>query len=94
MTLGNWTLNLGVRVDKYNGLASAAQGEPRLGAAAYRFKPTNTVLRASYARTMETPFNENLVLASYGCNDPVIYALQSTVIGGECQSTTPLSPGH
>ena len=57
LTLGNWTLNLGVRVDQYNGLASATQGEPRLGAA-YRFKPTNTVLRASYARTMETPFNE------------------------------------
>ncbi len=93
VTLGNWTLNLGVRVDQYNGLANATQGEPRLGAA-YRFKRTNTVLRASYARTMETPFNENLVLASYGCNDPVINALQSTVAGGACQNNTPLSPGH
>ena len=39
--------------------------------------PANTVLRVSYARTMETPFNENLVLASLGCNDPVIIAFQT-----------------
>ena len=77
ITIHNWTFNLGLRFDKYNGLASAAQGEPRLGIA-YNFKPTNTVLRVSYARTMETPFNENLVLASLGCNDPVINALQTT----------------
>ena len=76
ITIKNWTFNLGVRFDKYNGLASAGQGEPRLGIA-YNFKPTNTVLRVSYARTMETPFNENLVLASRGCDDPVINALQS-----------------
>jgi hypothetical protein len=43
---------------------------------------------------METPFNENLVLASEGCNDPVINALQAPVPGGSCVSTTPLSPGH
>ena len=34
---------------------------------AYSIKPTNTVLRVSYARTLETPFNENLVLSSQGC---------------------------
>ena len=93
ITLKNWTFNLGVRFDKYNGLASAGQGEPRLGIA-YNIKPTNTVLRVSYARTMESPFNENLVLASLGCNDPVINALQSAVPGGACVTTTPLSPGH
>ena len=49
---------------------------------AYNIKPTNTVLRVSYARTMETPFNENLVLASLGCIDPVINALQEPVAGG------------
>jgi hypothetical protein len=27
------------------------------------------VLRVSYARTLETPFNENLVLSSSGCNN-------------------------
>jgi hypothetical protein len=92
ITIKNWTFNLGVRFDKYNGLASAGQGEPRLGIA-YNFKPTGTVLRVSYARTMETPFNENLVLASVGCNDDVINALQ-TVVGAPCQANTPLGPGH
>jgi hypothetical protein len=93
ITLKNWTFNLGVRFDRYNGIARAAQGEPRLGIA-YNFKPTSTVIRASYARTMESPFNENLVLASLGCNDPVIVAFQTLVPGGACVSTTPLSPGH
>jgi hypothetical protein len=93
ITVKNWNFNLGVRVDKYNGLTSALQAEPRLGIA-YNFKPTNTVVRVSYARTMETPFNENLVLASFGCNDPVIVAFQTLVPGGACVTTSPLSPGH
>ena len=38
-------------------------------------KQTNSVLRASYARTLETPFNENLVLSSEGCNYAVIQSL-------------------
>ena len=89
----NWTFNLGLRGDFYHGITTATQGEPRLGIA-YRVKPTSTVLRVSYARTMETPFNENLVLASEGCLDPVINALQAPVPGGACVATTPLSPGH
>ncbi len=89
----NWTFNLGLRFDKYNGITAATQGEPRLGIA-YNIKPTNTVLRVSYARTMETPFNENLVLASEGCNDPVIVSFQTLVSGGSCVTTTPLRPGH
>jgi hypothetical protein len=89
----NWTFNLGVRGDFYHGITTAQQGEPRLGIA-YRVKSTSTVLRVSYARTMETPFNENLVLASLGCLDPVINALQAPVPGGACVATTPLSPGH
>ena len=93
ITIRNWTLNLGLRVDKYNGLTRAAQGEPRLGLA-YNVKRTNTVVRLSYARTMETPFNENLVLASYGCDNPVIAAFQTTVPGGACVTTSPLRPGH
>jgi hypothetical protein len=93
ITLPNWSFNLGLRFDKYNGITSAAQAEPRLGIA-YNIKPTSTVLRVSYARTMESPFNENLVLASLGCNDPVIQAFQTLVPGGACVTTTPLSPGH
>jgi hypothetical protein len=94
VTLKNLSLNLGLRADIYRGLASAQQLEPRVGVA-YNIKQTNTVLRLSYARTMESPFNENLILASTGCNDPVIFALQASVAGGQCVSSSvpPLSPG-
>jgi hypothetical protein len=71
---GNFLFNLGMRGDLYNGLAVARQAEPRLGVS-YNYKPTNTVLRVSYARTLETPFNENLVLSSAGCGDPVLNPL-------------------
>src|SRR5437870_396461 len=56
---------------------------------AYNVKKTNTVLRASYARVLETPFNENLVLSSTGCADPVLNPLLV------CSSNvaTPFSPG-
>lgn len=71
---GNWVFNVGIRGDLYNGLAVARQAEPRLGIA-YNIKPTNTVLRVSYARTLETPFNENLVLSSSGCDNEVLSPL-------------------
>jgi len=71
---GNWLLNLGIRGDLYNGLTIARQAQPRLGAA-YSIKQTNTVLRVSYARTLETPFNENLVLSSEGCANQVLAPL-------------------
>jgi hypothetical protein len=86
----NWTFNLGIRGDLYNGISSASQAEPRVGVA-YNLKATNTVFRVSYARTLETPFNENLVLASNGCNDPVINAI-STITQGYACLTSPLSP--
>ncbi len=56
---------------------------------------TNTVLRISYARTMESPFNENLIIASTGCNNPVIFDFQLDVGGASCSSSSapPLSPG-
>jgi hypothetical protein len=71
---GNWLFNLGIRGDLYNGLTKTNQAEPRLGTA-YTIKPTNTVLRISYARTLETPFNENLVLSSTGCSNAVLSPL-------------------
>ena len=37
--------------------------EPRFGGS-YLIKKTGTVLRGSYSRTMETPYNENLLLSS------------------------------
>src|SRR5436309_9299606 len=88
ITKGNWSINLGLRGDLYNGLTSHKEAEPRIGSA-YNVKKTNTVLRASYARVLETPFNENLVLSSTGCADPVLNPLLV------CSSNvaTPFSPG-
>jgi Carboxypeptidase regulatory-like domain/TonB-dependent Receptor Plug Domain len=74
VTKGNWSLNLGIRGDLYNGLSTARQAEPRVGAA-YNIKKTNTILRASYARTLESPFNENLILSSIGCSNAVLAPL-------------------
>ncbi len=70
----NWHFNIGMRGDFYNGLTEAQDAEPRIGVA-YQIKASNTVLRFSYARTLETPPNENLVLSSTGCDYPVIAAL-------------------
>jgi len=71
---GNWNFNVGIRGDLYNGLSVSRQAEPRLGAA-YTIKKTGTVLRASYARTLETPFNENLVISSQGCGNAILNPL-------------------
>ncbi|MBZ5521116.1 MAG: carboxypeptidase regulatory-like domain-containing protein [Acidobacteriia bacterium] len=63
ITAGNFLVNVGVRADIYHGLVSRSQPEPRVGIA-YHIKKTGTVLRVSYARTYETPFNENLLLSN------------------------------
>ncbi len=63
ITLGGATIMLGVRADRYDGLSSATSIQPRVGVS-YLVKSTGSVLRASYGRTMETPYNENLVLSS------------------------------
>jgi hypothetical protein len=91
ITAGRFTFNLGFRFDYYDGIVSQTQPEPRLGVS-YNLKPTNTILRISYARTMETPFNENLVLSSEGCNDGVINAIMAATVT-PCVSNAPLSPG-
>ncbi len=74
ITKGDWSFNLGLRGDTYNALATAKQLEPRL-VIAYNIKPSSTVLRISYGRSLETPFNENLVIASTGCNYPFLATL-------------------
>jgi hypothetical protein len=88
ITAGNWSLNLGLRGDLYNGITIARQAEPRLGIS-YNVKKTNTILRVSYARTLESPFNENLILSSIGCGDKVLNPL----LACSSQATNPLSPG-
>ncbi len=63
ITLGALTVSVGLRFDHYAGLTSANGLQPRLGAA-YLFKRTSTLFRASYTRAFETPYNENLILSS------------------------------
>jgi len=53
-------------------------------------KKTDTVLRVSYARVLETPSNENLVLASTGCDSLVLASVLGCVTPGVA---TPFSPG-
>jgi hypothetical protein len=63
LTFGNLTATLGLREDHYDGLTQKWGLQPRVGVS-YRIARTNTVLRGSYGRTMETPYNENLLLSS------------------------------
>jgi hypothetical protein len=65
---GDVSIKAGLRVDHYDGLTEKTSVQPRLGAS-YAVPGVGTVLRASYGRTMETPYNENLLLSSgYGLN--------------------------
>ena len=91
ITKGNWTFNVGLRADVYRGFVNHSEPQPRLGVA-YNIKPTNTVLRVSYARTLETPFNENLILASTGCQSRAIATLSDVEFGTPCVAA-PLGPG-
>jgi hypothetical protein len=92
ITKGAWNLSLGIRGDNYNGLdASSGQAEPRVGVA-YNVKPSNTVLRVSYARSLESPFNENLILSGTGCTNQVVNAIMVVAQLLAC-NTSPLRPG-
>ncbi|HET8925548.1 MAG TPA: TonB-dependent receptor [Candidatus Acidoferrum sp.] len=88
ITKGNWAFNVGLRADVYRGIVHDWQPEPRVGVA-YNIKKTNSVLRVSYSRILETPFNENLILASLGAANPVIV----DVVGGQ-QGSTPIRSGQ
>lgn len=63
ITIHDLTLTLGLRFDNYDGISTDKLAEPRVGFS-YLIKKTGTVIRGSYDRTMETPYNENLVLSS------------------------------
>jgi hypothetical protein len=86
ITFGKLQVTIGFRYDRYDGLTSNNGAEPRIGLA-YNIKGTGTVLRASYARTMETPFNENLLLSSA----TGVGGLDQNVFGA---SSTPINPGR
>ena len=77
INVGNWAFNVGLRGDVYRGIVHDWQPQPRVGFA-YNVKKTNSILRVSYSRILETPFNENFILASIGAANPIIV----DVIGG------------
>lgn len=86
ITFGKATASLGVRYDNYNGITKGSSLQPRLGIS-YHFKRTGTVLRSSFTRNFETPYNENLVLSSVTGGG----GLANGVLGDT--SNLPLKPG-
>lgn len=80
--LGKFALNLGLRVDNYNGLTSSYAAQPRLGVA-YMLAGLHTAFHAAYSRVFLTPYNEGLILASSsgpGSTAEVLGALGSSVL--------------
>ena len=84
ITAGNFLFNVGFRLDRYDGLTSKTSPQPRLGVS-YNIKRTGTVLRVAYARTFETPFNENLLLS----NGTGVGGLAQNVFGANAVSIQP-----
>jgi hypothetical protein len=86
LTLGNATASFGVRFDNYDGITKGNLLQPRLGLS-YHIKSTGTVLRGSFMRSFESPYNENLILSSVtGAG-----GLANGVLGDT--SNLPLRPG-
>ncbi len=84
--IANWTVNGGLRYDRYNGLSRGTSWQPRVGIA-YLVNSSSTLLRLSYSRSYETPQNENLILSSAtGAG-----GLASNVFGA--YASIPLQPG-
>jgi hypothetical protein len=84
ITIGRLTLNPGLRIDHYDGFTQDTQAEPRFGIS---YQLGSTVLRGGYARTMETPYNENLLVAASGGAQVLIDTFSEE--GG-----SPVEPGH
>jgi hypothetical protein len=80
MKAGAATLKLGLRADRYHGLTTRSLLQPRVGVS-YAVAGSATILRASYGRTLETPYNENLLLSSQA--SPAVFGT----------SGEPLEPG-
>ena len=87
ITIKNLTITPGLRWDNYDGISKDNLVQPRIGFS-YLVKPTATVLRTSFDRTLETPYNENLVVSSTtGAG-----GLAGAEFGGF--GNAPLRPGH
>lgn len=68
LQLGAWTVNAGLRWDRYAVVVTEHAVSPRL-AAAYAWPGAGLVVRASYDRAFQTPAFENLLLASSSSTD-------------------------
>ncbi len=88
LTIGHLTLNPGLRIDRYDGVGGIqdTQAEPRVGVS-YLIGHTQTVLHAGYARTMETPYNENLLVATSESASVLVDAFSQ-------EGQAPVKPGH
>ena len=89
LTFGGVTLNPGIRFDHYNAVSGSItdnRAEPRFGLS-YLIKPTSTVLHAGYAYTMETPYNENLLVT-------IFPAAQDLITSFSAEGQAPLNPGR
>jgi hypothetical protein len=75
--VGNATFMAGVRADHYDGLSTKSLFEPRLGVS-FSVPRSGTMLRASYGRTLETPYNENLLIAS--SSEAVVFGTEGTPV--------------
>jgi hypothetical protein len=60
---GDFTADLGLRFDKYNGLAKNQGVQPRVGLV-YSAPCLHTNFHLNYSRIFITPYNENLIVAS------------------------------
>jgi len=89
ITKGNWAFNVGLRADLYRGIVGDTQLEPRLGVA-YNIKKSNSVIRVAYSRIQATPYNENLILADLGSQNPTVSAVFN---GANAQTYAPIHPG-
>ena len=74
---GNATFMAGIRADHYDGLSTKSLFEPRLGVS-FSVPRSGTMLRASYGRTLETPYNENLLIAS--SSDAAVFGTEGTPV--------------
>ena len=77
MKLGDFKLDLGLRYDKYNGLARNHGVQPRVGLI-YSSSPLHTNFHLNYSRVFLTPYNENLIAASSAGPGSISAALGAT----------------
>ena len=75
MRMGAWTVNAGVRWDRYRLLVAERAISPRVGVA-WSWPGKGLVVRASYDRAFQTPAIENLLLAS----SPAVDVLGENVV--------------